>query len=80
LSAWSAEASTDFRDKLASLAPGETLFEVYAKGTYTQGEIVQGQNPALVTDPEVLLGHLVLDTTFSASSFADRILFWQHAL
>jgi hypothetical protein len=33
-----------------------------------------------VTDPEVLLGHLVLDTTFSASSFADRILFWQHAL
>jgi hypothetical protein len=65
---------------LASLAPGETLFEVYAKGTYTQGEIVQGQNPALVTDPEVLLGHLVLDTTFSASSFADRILFWQHAL
>jgi hypothetical protein len=78
--ATSADPSVDFRDKLASLAPGETLFQVYAKSSYTQGQIIDGQNPALVSDPEILVGHLVLDTTFSASSFADRILFWQHAL
>lgn len=78
--ATSADPNVDFRDKLAALAAGDVLFDVYVKGSYQRGALVEGKDPENVPGDAIKIGQLVLESAFSASSFGDRVLFFQHRL
>jgi hypothetical protein len=59
------DSDSDFRDDLASLTKGTTLYQVYAL------RVKSDRKP-------LLIGSIVLDSLFVASEYADQKLFFQH--
>jgi len=59
-----ARENRDYRINLKDLNPGQVLYHVLAKETMNSSPLE--------------LGELVLESSFTASSYGDRVLFFQH--